>query len=171
VTIKRPNKLLTERKGDLVSQNFYYNGKTLTLYDPTLKVYATEPAPGTLAGVLDYARETLGLVIPASDMVYPNAYELLMKDVSAAKVIGKTTIGGVRCDHLLFRRPGVDFQVCIADGKQPLPVKLVVTDTGTPELLSVTTMIRDFKTALDVPDARFNFVPPKGAKPIAFMHR
>jgi len=171
VTIKRPNKLLTERKGDLVSQNFYYNGKTLTLYDPTLKVYATEPAPGTLAGVLDYARETLGLVIPASDMVYPNAYELLMKDVSAAKVIGKTTIGGVKCDHLLFRRPGVDFQVCIADGKQPLPVKLVVTDTGTPELLSVTTMIRDFKTALDVPDARFNFVPPKGAKPIAFMHR
>jgi hypothetical protein len=50
VTIKRPNKLLTERRGDLVSQNFYYDGKTLTLYDPALKVYATEPAPGTLPG-------------------------------------------------------------------------------------------------------------------------
>ena len=121
VTVERPNKLLTERKGDLVSQNFYYDGKTLTLYDPSKKVYATEPAAGTLEGMLDYARDTLGLVIPASDLVYPNAYELLMKDVTAAKVIGKTVVGGVKCDHLLFRRPGVDFQVWIADGKEPLP--------------------------------------------------
>jgi hypothetical protein len=94
-----------------------------------------------------------------------------MKDVTAAKLIGKTTIGGVKCDHLLFRRPGVDFQVCVADGKQPLPVKLVVTDTGTPELLSVTTMIRDFKVAPGVADAKFTFVPPKGVRSIAFMHR
>lgn len=170
ITVKRPNMLLTERKGDLVSQNFYYNGKTLTLYDPMQKVYATEPAAPTLAGMLDYARGTLGLVIPASDFVYPNAYELLMKDVSAAKVIGKTVVNGVKCDHLLFRSKGVDFQICIADGKQPIPVKLVVTDTGTPELLSVTTIIGDFKPAPDLPDARFNFVPPKGAKPIVFMH-
>jgi len=170
VTVKRPNMLLTERKGDLVSQNFYYNGKTLTLYDPAQKVYATEPAAPTLMGMLDYARNTLGLVIPASDFVYPNAYELLMKDVSAAKMIGKTVVNGVKCDHLLFRSKGVDFQICVADGKQPIPVKLVVTDTGTPELLSVTTIISDFKPAPNVPDSRFNFVPPKGAKPIAFMH-
>jgi outer membrane lipoprotein-sorting protein len=130
VTIKRPNKLLTERRGDLVSQNFYYDGKTLTLYDPTLKVYATEPAPGTLPGVLDYARETLGLVIPASDLVYPNAYDLLMKDVTAAKLIGKTTIGGVKCDHLLFRR-GRGFPGLRRGRQAAAAVKLVVTDTGT----------------------------------------
>ena len=170
VTVERPNKLVTERRGDLVSQNFYYNGKTLTLYDPTKKVYATEPAPPTLEGVLSYASDTLGLVIPASDLVYPNAYDLLMQDVSAAMVIGKTVVSGVKCDHLLFRRPGVDFQLCVADGKQPRPVKLVVTDTSTPELLSVSTVITEFKAAPDVPDARFNFVPPKDAQAIVFMH-
>lgn len=170
VTVKRPNKLRTQRKGDLVSQDFFYDGKTLTLYDPLMKVYATEPGPATLEGLFDYARQTLGLVIPASDLVYPNAYELLMQDVTSARLLGKTTIGGVNCDHLVFRRPGVDFQVWIADGKQPLPRKLVVTDTGSPALLSVTTVITDFKVAQGVPDARFKFVPPKGAKPIVFMH-
>jgi len=170
VTIKRPNMLHTDRKGDLVSQDFYYNGKTLTLYDPAQKVYATEPVAPTLEGAIDYARNTLGLVVPAADLVYPNAYELLMKDVTSARVIGKSMINGVRCDHLLFRRPGVDFQVWISDGKQPLPRKYVVTDTGTPELLSVTMTMKDWKTAPTVSDATFNFVPPKGAKPIAFMH-
>jgi len=170
VTVERPNKLVAERTGDVVSQNFYYDGKTLTLYDPKQKVYATEPAPPTLTGVLDYARNTLGLIIPASDLVYPDAYELLMQDVTIAMVIGKTAIDGVSCDHLLFRRPGVDFQLCVADGKEPRPVKLVVTDTSTPQLLSVSTVINKFSPAADVPDAKFKFVPPKGAKPIVFMH-
>lgn len=170
VTVERPNKLVTERRGDLVSQNFYYNGKTLTLYDPTKKVYATEPAPPTLEGVLSYARNTLGLVIPASDLVYPNAFELLMQDVSIAMVIGKTAVNGVACDHLLFRRPGVDFQVCVADGKQPRPVKLVVTDTSTPELLSVSTVVAEFKANPKVSDATFKFTPPKGTQSIVFMH-
>jgi hypothetical protein len=169
VIVKRPNKLLTERSGDLVKQLFYYDGKTLTLYDPSKKVYATVPAPGTLAGMLNYARQSLGLVIPAADLVYPNASELLTQDLISAMVVGKAVIGGVKCDHLLFSRPGVDFQVWVADAGQPLPRKLVVTDTGTPALLSVTTVISDFKAAPAVADARFAFVPPKGAKPITFM--
>jgi hypothetical protein len=170
VTIKRPNMLHTDRTGDLVSQDFFYNGKTLTLYDPTKKVYAAEPAPPTLAGAIDFARNTLGLVVPAADLVFPNAYELLMEDVTSAQVIGKSMINGVKCDHLLFRRPGVDFQVWISDGKQPLPRKYVVTDTSTAELLSVTMVMSDWKTAPKVSDATFNFVPPKGTQSIPFMH-
>lgn len=170
VTVKRPNMLRTQRKGDLVDQSFYYNGKTLTLYDPSKKVYATEPVPPTLMGAIDYARNTLGLIVPASDLVYPNAYELLMQDVTEATLIDKSMINGVKCDHLLFVRPGVEFQVWVSDGKQPLPHKYVVTDTSTPALLSVTTVMSDWKTAPKVSDAMFNFVPPKGAQSIAFMH-
>ena len=48
VIVSRPNKLHAERKGDLIDQTFYYDGKTLTLYNPSDKVYATEPAPGTI---------------------------------------------------------------------------------------------------------------------------
>jgi len=169
VIISRPNKLRAERRGDLVDQVFYYDGKNLTLYNPSAKVYATEPAPGTIEEMIDFARESLGLIVPVGDLVYRNAFPLLMQDVNMAVVIGKAVIGGVRCDHLLFSRPGVDFQVWVADSGQPLPYKYVVTDTGTPELLSITTVMSNWNVAPIVEDNRFTFVPPKGAKPISFM--
>ncbi len=169
VILSRPNKLRAERKGDLISQIFYYNGKTLTLYNPSDKVYATEPAPGTIEEMLNFARESLGLVIPTADLVYRNAFPLLMQDVTVAVVVGKAVIGGVKCDHLLFSRPGVDFQVWVADSGRPLPRKYVITDTGTPARLSITTVMSDWNVAPAAADARFTFVPPKGAKPIIFM--
>jgi hypothetical protein len=169
VIISRPNKLRAERKGDVISQTFYYNGKTLTLYNPTDKVYATEPAPGTIEGTLDYARESLGLIVPAADLVYRNAYSLLMQEVTLAKVVDKAVIGGVKCDHLLFSRPGVDFQVWVADTGKPLPYKYVVTDTGTPARLSVVTVMSNWNVAPAAADDRFTFVPPQGAKGIIFM--
>ena len=169
VIISRPNKLRAERKGDVISQIFYYNGKTLTLYNPSDKVYATEPAPGTIEGTLDFAREKLGLTVPVADLVYPNSFSLLMQDVTFAKVVGKAVIGGVKCDHLLFSRPGVDFQIWIAEGKQPWPARYIVTETGTPALLSITTVLRDWNLAPAVDDAQFNFTPPKGTQAISFM--
>ncbi|MCB2170202.1 MAG: DUF2092 domain-containing protein [Deltaproteobacteria bacterium] len=169
VIVKRPNKLLSERSDDLAKQFFYYDGRTLTLYDQLKNTYATAPASETLGGMLDYARQSLGLVVPAADFIYPNAYELLTQDLTSATVVGKAVIDGVMCDHLTFRRPGVDFQIWIEAAAQPRPRKLVVTDTGTPALLSVTTLIDDFNAAPGVPDTRFAFVPPIGAKAIPFM--
>ena len=170
VSVSRPNNLRAERRGDLVDQVFYYDGKTLTLYDPSNKVYATEAAPGSIEGLLDYARESLGLIVPAADLVYRNAYELLIQDVTAAMVVGKSAIGGVKCDHLLFSRPGVDFQLWVADGEQPLPYKYVVTDRGNPGRVSVTTVMSDWNVAPKLTQAQFSFVAPEGAKPIVFVY-
>lgn len=169
VIVSRPNKLRAERRGDLIDQIFYYDGKTLTLYNPSDKVYATVPAPGTIEEMLSFAHTSLGLGIPAADLVYRNAFPLLMQDVTSAMVVGKAVIGGVKCDHLAFSRLGVDFQVWVADGGQPLPCKYVVTDTGTPARVSIITVMSDWNVAPGVADARFSFVPPQGAKPITFM--
>ena len=171
VIISRPNKLRAERKGELLDQVFYYDGKTLTLYNPPARVFATEPAPATVEEMLDYTRESLGLIIPAADLVYRNAYPLLMQGVTSAMVVGKTVIDGVVCDHLAFSRPDVDFQVWVADadGKQPLPCKYVVTDTSTPALISISTVMSEWNVAPAVADDSFNFAPPEGAKAITFM--
>ena len=169
VIISRPNKLNAARKGELIDQVFYYDGKKLTLYNPSDKVYATEQAPGTIEEMLDFARESLGLIVPVADLVYRNAFPLLIQDVNMAVVVGKSFIGGVRCDHLLFSRPGVDFQVWVADSGKPLPYKYVVTDTGTPELLSITTVMSDWNVKPSVAASRFTFVPPRGTKRIDFM--
>ena len=169
VIVSRPDKLRAERRGDLVNQTFYYNGKTLTLYDPSNKVYATVDAPPTIEQMLDFAHTVLALMLPASDLVYHDAYPLLMEGVTSAIVLDKAVINGVKCDHLAFSRPGVDFQVWVADGGQPLPRKYVVTDTGTPALLSVITVMSQWNVNPEVADERFTFVPPQGAKKIEFM--
>jgi hypothetical protein len=169
VTVKRPNKLRAARAGGLMAQRFFYDGKTLTLYNPVEKVYATEPAPDTIERMIDFARETVGILLPAADLLYRNAFPLLMQDVTLAAVVGKTVVGGVKCDQLLFSRPGVDFQIWIAEGKRPVPRRYVVTETDTAARLSVTTVLSDWKTGAAVDDAQFNFVPPKGASATRFL--
>ena len=169
VIVSRPNRLRAERKGGLLDQVFYYDGRELTLYNPSHKVYATVAAPDKIEGMLNFVRESLGLLVPASDLIYSDAYVLLMEDVSSAIVVGKAVIDGVSCDHLAFSRPGVDFQVWVADGGPPLPHKYVVTDTATPARLSVTTVISNWDVAPAVSDASFSFVPPPDARAIAFM--
>jgi len=55
-SIQRPNRMRAERVGDLVAQVFYYDGKSLTLHNPSWKYFATVAAPGTLEQMLDLAR-------------------------------------------------------------------------------------------------------------------
>ena len=166
VTVKRPNKLVALRSGQLLNEQLLYDGKTLTLYRPSEKTYASATAPDTIERMVDFARETVGVLLPAADLVYRGAYPLMMKDVSLAAVVGKAIVGGVSCDHLLFSRPGVDFQVWIAEGKQPWPCKYVVTETDTPAKLSITTFLSGWNMNPVVKDAQFTFTPPKDVKAI-----
>ena len=48
LTLSRPNKLRAHRRGDITNQEFFYDGKTLTLYNPKENLYATTSAPATL---------------------------------------------------------------------------------------------------------------------------
>lgn len=169
VTVKRPNKLRALRVGEGFDQRFFYDGKTLTLYNPTEKVYASEAAPDTVEGMIGFARETVGIMLPAADLVYRGAYPLLIQDLKIAAVVGKSMVAGVKCDHLLFSRPGVDFQIWIAEGKRPFPCKYVVTETDTPARLSVSTVFTNWKTDGAVEDAAFKFVPPKGTSATRFL--
>jgi hypothetical protein len=166
VTVKRPNKLRAVRKGELMDQRLFYDGKTLTMYNPLQQVYATKPAPATIEEMIDYARETVGVLLPAADLLYRNAFPLLTQKLTLAVVVDKAVVGGVKCDHLLFSNADVDFQLWVAEGKQPWPCKYVVTETSTPARLSISTVMSDWNLTPVVDDALFKFVPPKGTEAI-----
>ena len=57
-----------------MEQRFFYDGKTLTLYNPKEKVYASEAAPATVEKMIDFARESVGILLPAADLLYRNAF-------------------------------------------------------------------------------------------------
>jgi len=168
-TISRPDKFHSKRSGELLSQTFYYDGKNLTLFNQSSDAYATQTAPGTIDEMLRFAHDELGLFIPASDLVYENAFPLLMEGVNFATVVGKTEINGRVCHHLAFSRPDVDFQVWVGSGEQPLACKYVVTDTATPARLSVSTVMSDWNTTPTVQADSFTFVPPENAQKIEFL--
>jgi hypothetical protein len=170
-SVQRPNKLRAERTGDLVSQVFYYDGKSLTLFNPQDKVYAQVAAPDTLDAMFDFARTKLDIVAPASDLLYKNAYEVLMDGVTDGFVVGKAVIEGVRCDHLAFRAPQVDLQIWIQEGAQPLPRKFVITtrDLQNAPQFAVTVTKWNLKPTFNA--QTFSFTPPAGVKKVDFLPR
>jgi hypothetical protein len=169
VIISRPNKLRAERKGEMVDQVFYYDGKTVTLYNSSDKVYAKASVSDTFEGMFKFMYESLGFGMPISDLVYPDAFPLLMQDVTFATVIGKSYINGVKCDHVLYSRPGVDFPEWVSDGNRPLPHKYVVTDTAIAGLMGFVTIMSDWNVEPAIENVQFTFVPPKGAQEIIFL--
>jgi len=169
--VQRPNKLRSERSGDLIEQLFVYDGKSLTLYQPQDKVYAQVAAPGTLEEMLDFAREKYDVVAPFGDMIFKNAYDILMDGVTEGMVVGQAVIEGVVCDHLAFRAPDVDWQIWIQQGAQPLPRRIVITTLDLPNApqFAVTVTRWNLEPAFDA--QTFTFTPPAGVKQIELLPR
>ena len=169
LSVSRPNKLRAHRKGDLVNQEFFYDGKALTLYNPRENLYATTAAPATLDEMLDFAREKLDVFAPAAELLYKNAAEKMLKEASSGILVGPSMIGGVKTTQLAFRGAEVDWQIWIDDGDKPLPRKFVLTSTkvtGTPQF---TILIKNWDVAAKLSNQEFSFTPPKGAKKIEFL--
>jgi hypothetical protein len=171
MTVARPNKLVAQRRGDIVDQMMYYDGKTLTLYEPAAQYYATVPAPATLDAMLDAAYEQLDLVAPGADLIDTRAYERLMLDVQSGVYLGTAMVAGQRCHHLAYRATEVDWQLWVRDGAQPAPCRYVITSKTMPGAPQFAVQVLKWDTSPDVSAARFRFVAPKGAKAIEFLSR
>ncbi len=169
LTVQRPNKLRADRIGDVISQSLYYDGGQLTLLSPDEGYYATVPAPGTIDAMLDFARDSLDVIAPAGDLLMKDSYARLMMDVTSGFVVGKSIVGGVRCDHLAFRSADVDWQIWIEDGARPLPRKYIITTLDVPGSPQFDVQMNNWTTAPDVSTKQFEFAPPPGVTRIEFM--
>ena len=170
-SVQRPNKLRSERSGDLVEQLFVYDGKSLTLSQPQDKVYAQVAAPGTLEEMLDFARIKYDVVAPLGDMIFKNAYDILMDGVTEGIVVGQAVIEGVLCDHLAFRAPEVDWQIWIQQGAQPLPRRIVVTTLDLPNAPQFAATVTRWNLEPSFDAQTFTFTPQAGMKQIELLPR
>lgn len=171
MTVARPNKLVAERRGDIVDQQMFYDGKSLTLYNPSTQHFATVAAPATLDAMLDLAAERLDLIAPGADLIDTRAYERMMKDVKSGAYLGTAVVAGQRCHHLAFRAQEVDWQIWVRVGQQPAPCRYVITSKTVPGAPQFAVQVLKWDTAPDVSETRFRFVAPKGAKTIEFLPR
>jgi hypothetical protein len=171
VSVQRPDRLRAERTGDLVDQVFIYDGKTLVLHNPQANAFAQVAAPDTLEGMLDFARDKLDVVAPAGDLLFKNAYDILMDGVTDGFVVGKAMVEGVRCDHLAFRAPHVDLQIWIQEGAQPVPRRFIITTRDLPNAPQFAVTISKWNLQPKFDDKTFRFTAPAGAKRVEFLPR
>lgn len=169
LTVQRPDKMRAERSGEVMSSDFYYDGKQLTVYNPQTRFYATTPAPADLDATLAFARDKLNIVSPAGDLIYSNAYAIMTQGVESGFVVGKTSLGGVRCTHLAFRAPDTDWQIWIEDSKTPFPRKLVITSLDVPGNPQFTIDLSNWNRKPQIKAGMFEFHPGKNARRVDFL--
>jgi hypothetical protein len=64
VALRRPGEPYVEWSSDLGDRQFWYDGKSVTLYDPATPFYASEPAPADIDAMLQAATTQLGFSPP-----------------------------------------------------------------------------------------------------------
>ncbi len=169
VVISRPDKLLAERTDGDVDQILVYDGAMLSIYESGHDIYAAIAAPDNLDDLLHFSRDALDLVPPVGDMVFSNAYELLTAGVTSGFVVGQAVIDGVSCTQLAFTTPVVDWQVWVADGDKPLPVKYVLTtrdDSAQPQYIA---LISNWNVDPMIPAGFYEFDIPSTAAVTEFV--
>ena len=94
----------------------------------------------------------------------------LDKLVVSADYVETTTITDVPCDHLTVRTAkGVDFQVWVAQGNEPLPRRIVITYKEEPGEPQFWADLSNWNLAPEISDTLFTFTPPEGANRIQFL--
>ena len=147
-----------------------FNGKDLTVYTADKNVYATVARQGSLDQVIKYALEDLKIRVPLAVMLLSTLPSALDNLVVSADYVETTTITDVPCDHVAARSSrGVDFQVWVAQGSQPLPKRVVVTYKEEPGQPQFWGDLSSWNLAPELSDALFTFTPPEGADRIQFL--
>jgi len=146
-----------------------YDGKELTVATPSRNVYARTQQPGTIDDAINYILSDLGMKVPVSALLQSTAAKELDRKTQSIGYVEKTSIFGTPAHHLAGRTASVDYQIWIADGDQPLPLRLVLTyrkEKGQPQFRA---QFSDWNLAAELPAALFLFVPSEGMHKIAFL--
>jgi hypothetical protein len=167
--VRRPDRLRVNAEGDLVDKQFYFDGKTITLYDKDHNVYGTLEVPPDIESALEKANKEFGVRVALSDLASPNLWDLLDKRIKHSLYVGQSKIRGVLCHHLSFDGDNVQFQVWIEAGEQPLPRKVVLTHKNLPGSPQWTAYLSDWNFSPQLNDNLFAFTPPPGAEKIKFI--
>lgn len=164
VALSRPDKIRTTRQSGFSDTEMVYDGKTLSFLGKAQNAFIQTDSPGTVDTLINQLRDKFHRQLPAADLLQSGVYKELMTDVTDVKDLGSGVIGGVECDHIAFRAKDTDWQIWIAQGKDPYPCRYVITSKGVDQAPQFTMEIRDWKAGSQLAGAGFGFTPPAGAK-------
>ena len=120
-----------------------------------------------LHGVVHGSRRDRGETnsVPLDDLFRWGDGDAKASVLTSAHFIGKEQIAGQTANHYAFRQPGRDWQIWIADGPRPAPLRISIVasnDVARPEFQADLA----WNTAPKFVPATFAFAPPSNARAI-----
>ena len=167
IAVQRPNHIRNTQRGAGEGLGLWYDGKKMTVACKENNSYESVDAPPDIDGAIDKLRKHFKVDAPGADLLYSNPYEILMEQVKSGRVIGPETIQGVPAKHLAFQGEVVDFQIWIKDGKDPLPLRFVITTKNVKANPQFSVQLSNWNTNPIFTGQEFTFQAPTGAKPVA----
>lgn len=128
--VRRPNAFSINLALPNLTAQYIYDGKMMTVYDATTGYYAKYQAPSTIGATLQLAEQTYGATVPLDDLFTWTEGDDRAKVLTSAHFIGKTQVAGQAANHYAFRQPGIDWQIWIADGDKPTPLRVTIVPSS-----------------------------------------
>jgi hypothetical protein len=169
IAVRRPDRVYTEYDGDAGAKRFWYDGKSITMYDAAADVYATAPMPAKIDAALDQLMKKYDFSPPLSDLLYSDPYATLKPYADFGAYLGERTVDGTRCHHLAFVAPNIDWQIWIEDGTEVVPCKMVITYKNLPGAPQFEATFSDWDFGARLIDAQFAPKVPPGTAKIDFL--
>jgi hypothetical protein len=165
IQVRKPDRLRAGIETDRKAREIFYNGQQFTLLTPETGYYTTVAAPPTIRELLANIETKYGIEFPLVDLFHWGEDAEAAADIQEAMVVGPSRIGEQMADHYAFRQDDVDWQIWIAQGAAPLPLRYVITtkdEPGEPQYMANLT----WNTEASPEAAIFTFTPTKDQHPI-----
>lgn len=136
ISVSRPGKFLAKSDSKDNVRHLFFDGQNLSVYDETMKLYATVPVAGTIDEAVAKIDETYGFTPPLAEFILSDPYKALSGQIKSKAYKGKENMAGVECHHLTFGGDVADSELWIGVADL-LPRKLVATfkdREGSPQL-------------------------------------
>jgi len=169
ITVQRPNHMKIVETASHSGQNgMLFDGKNITMFDGENGLYAQRPQPGDIdASVIHFVRD-LQMRLPLAPMLMKRFADELQSRVQDIEYVERTDILGNTTHHIAARTETTDFQVWIADSKQPFPLRIVLNyphQEGQPQFWANFHM---WNLSPIFDKTTFQFSPPAAARKIVF---
>ena len=168
ISVSRPGKFHAKSDSTDNARQIFFDGQSLSIYDQTMKLYATAPVTGTIDEAVAKIDETYGFTPPLAEFILSDPYGVLSRQIKTRTYKGKESMAGVECHHLSLSADEADSELWIGTADL-LPRKLVATfknREGSPQLQAV---FSSWNLAPTLEDKMFTFVAPNDVEKIEMV--
>jgi hypothetical protein len=168
IVLQRAGRLYVEWNGDLGDRRFWYDGRSVTLWDVAMPFYASAAASPEIDAMLEELVPKLDFAPPLADLLYSDPYQTVRGNIQYGFDLGQNDVNGRNCRTLAFVEKDIDWQIWIENGPQPTPCKLVITYKTQPAQPQFTAVFKDWDFAPRIAEAVFTPELPPGTEKIPF---